>query len=35
LQEVFKKISSEYRFFESDDSIQPLVIKQVKQARLI
>ena len=35
LQEVFKKIPPEYRFFESDDSIQPLVIKQVKQARLI
>ena len=35
LQEVFKKIPSEYRFFESDDSIQPLVIKQVEQARLI
>ena len=35
LQEVFKKIPSEYRFFESDDSIQPLVIKQVKQARFI
>lgn len=35
LQEVFKKISPEYRFFESDDSIQPLVIKQVKQARFI
>ena len=35
LQEGFKKISTEYRFFESDDSIQPLVIKQVKQARLI
>ena len=34
-QEVFKKITPEYRFFESDDSIQPLVIKQVKQARLI
>ena len=35
LQEVFKKIPSEYRFFESDDSIQPLVIKQVEQAGLI
>ena len=35
LQEVFKKIPPEYRFFESDDSIQPLVIKQVKQARFI
>jgi len=35
LQEVFKKISPQYRFFESDDSIQPLVIKQVEQARLI
>ena len=32
LQEVFKKIPPEYRFFESDDSVQPLVIKQVKQA---
>ena len=35
LQEVFKKIPPEYRFFESDDSIQPLVIKQVKQAIFI
>ena len=35
LQEVFKKIPPEYRFFESDDSIQPLVIKQVKQARFM
>lgn len=35
LQEVFKKIPPEYRFFESDDNIQPLVIKQVEQARLI
>jgi len=35
LQEVFKKIPPEYRFFESDDSIQPLVIKQAEQARLI
>ena len=35
LQDVFKKIPPEYRFFESDDSIQPLVIKQVKQARFI
>ena len=35
LQEVFKKIPSEYRFFESDDSIQPLVIKQIEQARFI
>lgn len=35
LQEVFKKIPPEYRFFESDDSIQPLVIKQVEQAGLI
>lgn len=35
LQEVFKKIPPEYRFFESDDSIQPLVIKQVKQAKFI
>ena len=34
LQEVFKKIPSEYRFFESDDSIQPLVIKQVEQAEI-